>query len=371
MTNVVEALPGHQGLTRIERALVVGVSVAAAGKLALAGATEAYRELRLARYSPGQWEMVTAPSSMVPYIGYALEQAKEMGLEVVLAGGIAKKALADPETVFDAGSKTITVSDNPESYALKNATIVRPDEVTERDIDLFCKYIWIGEGEDRHRVVADKSDPKIAALIKKNAKKLQHLVDEYAVKNGLDIGPELSVFGYDAPYGHDFRLLDYATKTELLEDGKNERLYDNNGNSFVMPVDEQWTMHVGDLIIPVNSPQVQLGRTLNRTEVARERDVADVNRAIKNLKAKGVWRGDMVHIWHVHQELRHAMNRSISLAHIRRERNIMRLANLAGLKGLAPLTGAVEGSDFCSALLRDRRGPVSRIAAAVMSSSEK
>lgn len=369
MTTMVEAPGQQQGLTRPERLLLGGAAAATVGRLAVVGATEAYRRVRLARYNPEQWDAVTAPSSIVPYIEYALTQAEAMGMEIVLAGGIAKKALADHETTFDVENKRMIVSDDPKSYARKNATIVRPDEVTERDIDLFCKYIWVGEGDNRHKVVADQSDPEIAKLIKKNAKKLQKLIDEYAVENKLDIGPELSVFAYDSPYGHGFRFTDYATKTDLLPGDDSERLYDNNGNIFVMPVDEQWTLQIGDLLVPVNSPQVQLGRTLNRAEVARERDIADVNKAIANLKKKGLWCGEMVSLWPMHQQFRIAMNKSIAISRIRRERDIIRILNLAGLRGLAPLSGAVEDSDLLSALIRDRRGPVSRIAGKVMSAS--
>ena len=192
------------GLSPAERGLAIAAVSVVTGRLVLGGLGEAYRRTRLGRYSPEQFEAATAPSSILPYIEYALEEANNMGLEVVLAGGIAKKALSDPETVFNQGEKTIRVSDNQSCVSRKNATVLRPDEITERDIDLFCKYIWVGEGAARCRVVADQSKPEVAALIKAKAKELQNKIDEKAKQSGLDLGPELSLFAYDEPYGHDF-----------------------------------------------------------------------------------------------------------------------------------------------------------------------
>ncbi len=356
-------------LPPLERGVIKTAAIVGAGALALKGAEVAYRHGRLARYTPEQFEAATEPSSIVPYISFALGKAEEYGLEVVLAGGIAKQALADPETVFDVDTKTMTVSDSQSCRARRGATVLRPDEVTERDIDLFCKYLWVGEGDGRERVEADQSNPEIAKVLKQRAKKLQEDIDEYAKSNGLDIGSELSLFGYDAPYGHNFRLLDYATKTKLQPGGKTEILHDNNGNEFEMPVDEQWTLRVGDLIIPVNSPQVQLGRTLNRTTVARERDVQSVNAAIKNLLDKGLWQGDMTNIWYLHQQFRRAMDDALRAQTIANGPGVLRKANLLGMRVLAPFTGMVEGSDLLSAAIRDRRGPVSKIAGYVMNAS--
>lgn len=363
-----EQRPGH-ALTPLEQGVLVAGVAAVTGKLVVAGATKLYERTRRGRYTPEQFEAAIAPSSMVPYIEFALEKADEYGLEVVIAGGIAKKALADPETVFDAANKTMTVSDNQVCLARRSATVLRPDEVTERDIDIFVKHMWLGEGDERQRVVAGQGNPEIAKILKEKAWQLQKEIDEYAKTQKLDLGPEISVFGYDAPYGHDFRLSDYATKTELSEDGNTEMLYDNNGNVFEMPVDRQWTLIVGDLQIPVNSPQVQLGRTLNRAVVARERDIADVNAAIRNLKSKGLWEGDMVSMWELHRQYRIAMDKSIRPGAIIREQSVARLANLIGLRLLAPLSGAVEDSPLLCPAIRDRRGPVSRIAGKVMSAS--
>ncbi len=349
-------------------ALVVGLT-AVAGKAAVAGATKLYEHMRWGRYTPEQFEAATAPSSMVPYIAFALKKAEEYGLEVVIAGGIAKKALADPETVFDVENKTMSVSDDQSCLARRSATVLRPDEVTERDIDIFVKHMWVGEGEERQRVVADQGNPEIAKMLKEKAWRLQKEIDEYAKTRKLDLGPEISVFGYDAPYGHDFRLTDYATKTELSSDGKREKLYDNNGNVFEMPVDEQWTLIVGDLHVSVNSPQVQLGRTLNRTVVARERDIDDVNAAIRNLKNKGLWEGKMVSIWKLHQQFRVAMNESIRMQSITQERTVIKRAHLLGLKALAPLTGAVEDSPLLCPAIRDRRGWFSKISGKIMNAS--
>lgn len=250
MTLLAEQQPG------LSHAETVGVTIAALGlgKMALGAATELYHNARRARYSNKQFEAATAPSGIVPYIGECLAAAEEYGLEVVLAGGIAKKALIDPETTFDVQNKIIKVSDDEKCLARKNATVVRKDEVTERDIDMFVKYIWIGEGEDRQRVVADQSNPEIAKLIQQRRVELQKRIDAFAKSRGLDLGPEVSLFAYDEPFKHGFWFTDYASKTELLETAKGnfEVLYDNTGNRFVTPVDEQWTLDVGGLLVPVN-----------------------------------------------------------------------------------------------------------------------
>ncbi|PID30457.1 hypothetical protein CR973_02650 [Candidatus Saccharibacteria bacterium] len=355
---------------RLERGLFVAGAAAVAGKLAMWGAEVAYRRARQNRYTPEQLEAATAPSSIVPYLELVFAKAEQDGLELVLAGGIAKKALADPETEFDQEKKIMKVSDDPRSLARRNATILRPDELTERDIDIFCKYIWIGEGEDRRRVVADQADPVVASALRERAAELQAVVDEYAKEHGLDLGPEISVFGYDKPYGHDdFRLTDYASKTRLSADGKTETLFDNNGNRFEMPVDEQWMLQIGNVCIPVNSPQVQLGRTLTRTVVSRKRDIADVNAGIRNLKNKSLWSGKMVSMWRQYQEFRAAMDDSIRLRAIMHERNLVMALNLLGARALDEITEMVEESPLLCPAIRDRRGPVSRFAGWVMSAS--
>jgi hypothetical protein len=136
-----------------------------------------------------------------------------------------------------------------------------------------------------------------------------------------------------------------------------------------MPVDAQWTLLVGDLRIPVNSPQVQLGRTLNRPVVARKRDLADVNAAILNLKNKGLWQGEMVSMWHLHQAFRIAMNESLKLSQISAERSASVILHKLGMKALAPFTGIIEDSSLTSAAIRDRRGPFSKLSGEVMNSS--
>jgi hypothetical protein len=371
MTSINKGPEGQQGLGLLERPALVGAAAVAAGALALKGVSEAYARVRRSRYTQEQFEMATEPSSIVPYVEFVLNWAEENGLEVVIAGGIAKKALIDPETQFDSNPqiRTMRVSDNPNCLARKSATVLRPDEVTERDIDIFCKYLHVGEGANRKRVVADRFDPEIEELIIARGKELQKKIDEFAEKRGLEIGPEISLFAYDSPYGHNFNLLDYATRTELLEGEEVERLFDNAGNSYEMPVDAQWTLLVGGLRIPVNSPQVQLGRTLNRPVVARKRDLADVNAAILNLKNKGLWQGKMVSMWPLHQAFRIAMNESLKLSQISAERSASVILHKLGMKALAPFTGIIEDSSLTSAAIRDRRGPFSKLSGEVMNSS--
>lgn len=359
----------HPGLERVENGLLIAATALTAGKLALETASHIYHGRRAARYTPEQLEAATEPSGIVPYIEFALQEAERFGFEVVLAGGIAKKALIDPETFFDPESRTIRVSDRPKSMARRNATVVRPGELTERDIDMFVKYVWLGEGDERRRVIADQANPEIQALIKAKREELQANLDTFAESRGLAIGPAISLFAYDAPYGHDFNLFDYATKTEYIEsDGQRyEVLYDNMGNSVKMPIDEQWTMLIGDLEVPVNSPQTQLGRTLNRTTVIRKRDLEDVVKAIRNLKIKNLWSGDMTDIWEYHQGFRQAMNESLALANIAKRANIRTKAHMLGLRALAPLTGWVEGTDILTAAIRDRQSLVNKkIASQVM-----
>ena len=114
---------------------------------------------------------------------------------------------------------------------------------------------------------------------------------------------------------------------------------------------------------------MQLGRTLNRTTVARERDVQSVNAAINNLLDKGLWQGDMTNIWYLHQQFRRAMDDALRAQTIANGPGVLRKANLLGMRVLAPFTGMVEGSDLLSAAIRDRRGPVSKIAGYVMNAS--
>ena len=331
-------------------------ALAAGAVVVYSVAEDMYHRNRFERYTPEQFERATAPSSMIPFIANTFEWLRDEGVEAVLAGGIAKKALEDPETIFDIEHRRMIVSDDPQCHARRHATLLRPDEITERDIDIFAKFIRL----DGNPTIVDQSSSEMAAVLSEKRLQLQTAADQFAQEQGFDIGPDVSLFGYDAKSDK----VGYATRTYRNDDGT-ETLTDNLGHEHRVPCLPEWTLVIGDLEIPVNSPAVQLGRTLTRTLVSRQRDLRDVQKAIDNLKSQGVWAHEAT-AFAPYQLFREQMDASLTRRSIMQQKGLGKQILLAAANVVAPFATQIEGSELVSAAIRDRRGRVALAAAKLM-----
>lgn len=302
----IEAESGFGELVRPDLVLRV---LAGAGALAvgtLEGARLAHLQYRSTHTPTGGRE-----ESSLPYYRALVEAVEAEELEVAMVGGVPKQALTDPRTEFDLKARQIIVPEDPDCHTRTRATLYRPTG-TLRDMDLRLKSHPSMTGE-RIPTTADCS-----ATLSNYRALLQAILNETAHKRSFPRGPELSLFSYDAPYGHRFRPTDYATRTELgdREGHPVERLFDNNGNSVELPVTEGWTCMVScedeQVAIPTDSPVDMIGRSLTRSIVLRERDGRDVTRAVKNIQAKGLGNELLGDRWQTYTDFRHMLDESIS-----------------------------------------------------------
>ena len=189
---------------------------------------------------------------------------------------------------------------------------------------------------------------------------LQTAADQFAQERGFDIGPDMSLFGYDAKS----TKVGYATRT-YRNDDDTEMLTDNLGHEHRVACVPEWTLTIDGFEIPVNSPAIQLGRTLTRTLVSRSRDLKDVSRAIKNLHAKGIWANEE-HVFADYQMFRDEMDAAFAFASIRQQTSVGKQVMLLAMKAVTPLAVPLENLEFVSAAIRDRRSPFAAFAARLM-----
>ncbi len=295
--------------------------------------------------------------SILPFYDTMVEASDDAGLVIASAGGIVKQALKDPYTLFDLVNRRYYVSDDPGSKTLKKATLYRPKpEINLRDLDVRVKYVH-EEG------VTQPASAKTSGKVAKLSKSIQEKLDATASEFGFPRGPVLSLFTYESPFDHHFMPTDYATRTAYNEQVDEETLFDNNGNSLTLPVDEPWDCVVpyqgGELIIPTDSPQTILGRTLTRPIVARLRDLHDVESAIHNIQAKGL-DIELLSDWNKYQGFRNELDQSISLQkaieRARAKRLGAALSTLIAMPAMK-LAGRVEES-YIGMAIRDPESPI-------------
>ncbi len=297
--------------------------------------------------------------SILPYYDTLVSASHQSGLVIASAGGIVKQALGDQYTEIDPDTRTIRVSDNPDSKTLGKATLYRPGpEFTLRDLDVRVMGVADEEG------VIHPALPSTKQRVKETATYIQGVLNLEAEDRGLPRGPVLSMFTYESPFDRPFSPSDYATRTTFDSATNVEHLFDNNGNEIIVSVDEAWTCLVpyngGELAIPTNSPVTILGRTLTRPVVARQRDVADVNRGVLNIRAMGLDDVLLSERWLQYKEFRLALDRSLSLRKIlenARKGKFKTAANMLLARGIIPFAAGIENS-FLGMAIRDPELPI-------------
>ena len=335
--------------------LAFGTALTAGGLVAGWRVTDhAYESFRRENMPPNGDQI-----SILPYYDTLVSTAHQSGLVIASAGGIVKQALGDSFTVIDPDARTIKVSDNPASKTLGKATLYRPDpEFTLRDLDVRVLGVTDEEGAIYPAL------PSTKERVNETATYIQGILNSRAIDSGLPRGPVLSMFTYESPFDRPFSPSDYATRTALDPTSNVEHLFDNNGNKITVPVDEAWTCLVpyngGELAIPTNSPVTILGRTLTRPVVARQRDVADVKRGVKNIHTKGLEDVLLGERWRQYEDFRLNLDGSLSLRKIAENaRNgRSRVAfNMLIARGIIPFAAGIENS-FLGMAIRDPQLPV-------------
>ncbi len=358
-------------LESLERGAGATVGVAAGAALLYKAWASRSREARIARIPEGGMEQ-----SLVPFYQVVPGIMEACGIEeYVSSGGLAKKALKDPDTEFDPAAREYVVT-NPKSDTIAKSTLYRPGEGTRVDLDFRIYKLWVdGEVVDADAEYAREGSALDGegSIKGERQAKMQKLLNERANEIGFPLGPEVSQFFFEEQFGK-FRPWHYATRTEYDADSGYEELFATTGQYLEYPRHDLWTCIVDipgydEIRIPTDAPVVHLGRTMTRPLVERTRDRRDVDDAVLNIRAKGYGDEMLGEQWAEFERFRRWLDTVFS------ESNVFdRFDNGAVAEGLnmlfakyvgIPLAPKIESSEI-GAVIRDPSHPIGKISAKIM-----